>query len=213
MRDERIQLFHRDAGSVQAARAIFSLSTVAQRNTAGPLNFTHGCGPVGLSRNSVQDSSCARTWASEPSEPHSTGPIPACGEAPTTTAPAPSEKMNAVDLSVRSTNSLARSTPITSTLRAVPPRTASEARAKARQKPAHPEDTSNEHPTIPAGARSAGRPPASDRDRSRLPRSRSRWWSRSAGRSRHWSPPAPAGRPPTPEWNCVVALLHWLSRQ
>ena len=69
-----------------------------------------------------------------PALPHTTGPIPASSGSvtgPTTTAPAPSAKMMQVDRSVQSIHWDSFSAPITSTLPAVPVRTASLALASA----------------------------------------------------------------------------------
>ncbi len=62
-----------------------------------------------------------------PSDPHTTGPMPGSSAGPTTAAPAPSAKMNAVERSVGSVISDNFSTPMTSTCRAVPARTMSAA--------------------------------------------------------------------------------------
>ncbi len=62
----------------------------------------------------------ASHWA--PSEPQTVGPIAGVSLGPTTTAPAPSAKMNAVERSCGSVKSESFSTPTTSTCRAEPPR-------------------------------------------------------------------------------------------
>ena len=53
--------------------------------------------------------------ACSPSEPQTTGPMPAVSLGPMTAAPAPSAKMNAVDRSCLSVMSDSRSTPMIST--------------------------------------------------------------------------------------------------
>ena len=62
--------------------------------------------------------------------------MPGVSLGPTTAAPAPSAKMNAVPRSVESVMSESRSTPITSTWPAPPPRTIWSASASPWQKPA-----------------------------------------------------------------------------
>jgi hypothetical protein len=62
---------------------------------------------------------------------------------PTTAAPAPSAKMNAVPRSAESVMSERRSTPMTSTWPAPPPRTIWSARASPWQNPAHAAEMSN----------------------------------------------------------------------
>jgi len=69
--------------------------------------------------------------------------MPACALGPTTTAPAPSAKMKAVERSVGSMKVLSFSTPITRAWPALPARTASEASARAWQNPEQPAETSN----------------------------------------------------------------------
>ena len=68
------------------------------------------------------------TWDCEPSDPQAVGPIPADSDGPTTTAPAPSAKMNAVPRSVGSMKRLSCSTPMTSTWLSAPARTIDAAR-------------------------------------------------------------------------------------
>jgi hypothetical protein len=80
--------------------------------------------------------------ACEPSEPQAVGPIPVASAGPTTTAPAPSAKMNAVPRSVGSMKRLSCSTPMTSTYVSAPERTIDDARLRAWQKPAQPAETS-----------------------------------------------------------------------
>ena len=65
-----------------------------------------------------------------------TGPMPGVSLGPTTAAPAPSAKMNAVPRSVESVMSESLSTPITRTWPAPPPRTIWSASASPWQKPA-----------------------------------------------------------------------------
>ena len=72
----------------------------------------------------------------EPSLPHTTGPIPDVGLALTTAAPAPSPNKNAMPRSCGSMKSVIFSDPITTTWRALPPRTASLATASAYANPA-----------------------------------------------------------------------------
>ena len=79
----------------------------------------------------------------EPSEPHAVGPMPVASAGPTTTAPAPSAKMNAVPRSVGSMKRLSCSTPMTRTCCSAPERTIDDARLSAWQKPAHPAEMSN----------------------------------------------------------------------
>ena len=72
--------------------------------------------------------------AMSPALPQTTGPMPAgspSATGPTTAAPAPSAKMMQVERSVGSTQAVIFSAPMTSTCRAVPARTASEALASA----------------------------------------------------------------------------------
>ena len=90
------------------------------------------------------------TWACEPSEPQAVGPIPAVSDGPTTTAPAPSAKMNAVPRSVGSMKRLSCSTPMTSTWLSAPARTIDAARLSAWQKPAHPAEMSNAAAVMPS---------------------------------------------------------------
>ena len=66
-------------------------------------------------------------FAISPALPQATGPIPGSSAGPTTAAPAPSAKMMQVERSVQSTHCDSFSAPITSTCRADPVRTASEA--------------------------------------------------------------------------------------
>ena len=70
--------------------------------------------------------------------------MPGSSLGPTTTAPAPSAKMKAVPRSPTSVRSDSRSTPITSTCLALPPRTMSEAMATPWQKPAQAALMSND---------------------------------------------------------------------
>ena len=72
--------------------------------------------------------------AISPALPHTTGPMPAGSPSvtgPTTAAPAPSAKMMQVERSSGSIHAVIFSEPITSTCRAVPALTASEALASA----------------------------------------------------------------------------------
>ncbi len=87
-------------------------------------------------------------WA--PSEPQATGPMPASSAAPTTTAPAPSPKMNAVERSVGSRKVLSFSTPTTRTYGVLPARTRSDATASPWQKPAQPATRSKDAAVEPS---------------------------------------------------------------
>ena len=118
------------------ACAVFAISKAAQRNTALPCMTR--CGICGESEatTSRQSSRCRMRSNCSPSEPQTTGPMPGSSDGPTTTAPAPSAKMNAVPRSRMSVMSESRSTPITRTYFALPPRTMSEASATPWQKPA-----------------------------------------------------------------------------
>ena len=78
-----------------------------------------------------------------PSEPHTTGLMSLVSEGPTTAAPAPSPKMNAVLRSVKSMPSLIFSTPITTTYREAPPRIMFVATARPYPNPAQPAVRSN----------------------------------------------------------------------
>ena len=69
--------------------------------------------------------------------------MPGVSLGPTTAAPAPSAKMNAVPRSAGSVMSESRSTPMTSTWPALPPATMSAARATPWQKPAQAAEMSN----------------------------------------------------------------------
>jgi hypothetical protein len=73
----------------------------------------------------------------EPSDPHTTGPMPGVSDGPSTAAPEPSPKMKAMLRSVGSMIEVNRSVPITSTYSALPPRIMSEPSATPWQKPAH----------------------------------------------------------------------------
>ncbi len=116
--------------------ATFAISNAAQRKTALPCITRcgiRGCSEATTSRQSSRwriRSNCS------PSEPHTTGAMPGSSLGPTTTAPAPSAKMNAVPRSWGSVRSESRSTPITRTYLALPPRIMSEASATACEKPA-----------------------------------------------------------------------------
>jgi hypothetical protein len=79
----------------------------------------------------------------EPSEPQIVGPMPGKSEGPTTAAPAPSAKMNAVPRSVTSVKSVSFSTPMTRTNLALPPRTMSLASEIPWQYPAQAAEMSN----------------------------------------------------------------------
>ena len=65
-----------------------------------------------------------------PSDPQTTGPMAGTSDGPSTTAPAPSPKMNAMLRSVGSVRSDSFSTPTSSTLVALPPRIRSCAMAR-----------------------------------------------------------------------------------
>ncbi len=69
----------------------------------------------GSSANASQSGSWRIACDCEPSDPHTTGPMPVTSLGPTTTAPAPSPKMKRTLRSVGSVLSLMRSTPMTST--------------------------------------------------------------------------------------------------
>src|SRR3954447_26094033 len=101
--------------AVQAARATSASDVVAQRNTAGP------------SRRSLPPTGMSISPARAPSLPHTTGPMPVVSPAPTTAAPAPSPNKMADRRSVQSSQSDSFSAPATTTVRAVPARTASAA--------------------------------------------------------------------------------------
>jgi hypothetical protein len=97
---------------------------------------------VGISGRSICSTSlqlwiCRMKSYFEPSEPQTMGPMPSLSDGPTTAAPAPSAKMNAVPRSVGSVMSDSRSTPITSTYFALPERTMSAAIPIPWQNPAH----------------------------------------------------------------------------
>ena len=108
----------------QWALELQAIAVVAQRKTACP-SWT-----MNEFRSAMKILS-----AISPSLPQTTGPMPGASSGsatgPTTAAPAPSAKMMQVERSVQSTHWDSFSAPITSTLRAVPPRTASLAVASA----------------------------------------------------------------------------------
>ena len=120
----------------RAAWATLAISKAAQRKTALPCITRWGMTGSVEATTSRQSSRCRIRSNCSPSEPQTTGAMPEDSDGPTTTAPAPSAKMNAVPRSFMSVMSESRSTPITMTCFALPARTMSEARATPWQKPA-----------------------------------------------------------------------------
>ncbi len=99
------------------------MAVVAHRNTAWPSWYMYEW-RFGIAIFS----------AMSPALPHTTGPMPGASPSatgPTTAAPAPSAKMMQVERSSGSIHAVIFSAPMTSTCRAVPTRTASEAFASA----------------------------------------------------------------------------------
>src|SRR3954454_11494199 len=94
--------------------ATFAIVNDAQRNTGLPCMVRCGITGASAAIASRQSSSCRIRSNCSPSEPQTTGPIPGVSLGPTTAAPAPSAKMNAVPRSPTSVRSKSPSTPITS---------------------------------------------------------------------------------------------------
>ncbi len=122
-----------------ASCATSAIAKGAQRKTAVPSICTTGSSSWWPPR---QLGVWVMTCACEPSEPQAVGPMPVASAGPTTTAPAPSAKMNAVPRSVGSMKRLSCSTPMTRTYVSAPERTIEDARLSAWQKPAQPAETS-----------------------------------------------------------------------
>jgi hypothetical protein len=124
----------RSSGTMPAAvmvrAATGAMEKTAQRKTdwpcismAGQVGVScPGCGWSIAGRRSVQAWRCTILSQLWPSEPATVGPMPGKSEGPTTAAPAPSPKMNAVPRSVGLVKSLSFSTPTTSTYCALPAR-------------------------------------------------------------------------------------------
>src|SRR6476469_1941286 len=119
---------------------ILAMANDAQRKTGLPCMVRCGITPepgwVSLPTTSRQSSRCRMRSNCSPSEPQTTGPMPGVSLGPTTAAPAPSAKMNAVPRSVRSVRSERRSTQMTRTCPALPARRERAAMATPWQKPA-----------------------------------------------------------------------------
>src|SRR6478672_4968110 len=126
---------------------ILAIANDAQRKTGLPCIVRCGITPepgwVSLPTTSRQSSRCRMRSNCSPSEPQTTGPMPGVSLGPTTAAPAPSAKMNAVPRSPTSVRSESRSTPITRAWPALPARTRSAASATPWQKPAQAAEMSN----------------------------------------------------------------------
>ena len=121
MRDEGGQVGHCQAGRIDGSFATLTSSLAAQRNTFQPVMVMAGHGASGFARSSgVQHPVIPMRPRREPSDPYTTGPIPCVSAGPPITAPAPSANRNAVDGSLRSRMSVARSDAITATYSAVP---------------------------------------------------------------------------------------------